>query len=224
MLMSKSTFKTACAGILLSLATAPALADVLYSHTPIDQGDGLSSNVGAGAQNADDLSFAAAVRIESLHWWGSYDGADIDDFVVRLFADDAGAPAANAFAQYAGISVAASATALTDIVGATVYEYAFQLPVPLDLAAGIYYLSITNETTQAYWYWLYGAGGDAVRWDRQADIDPWGAHASSADFALRVEGVVAQRTPLPEPGELALMAAGLAAMGGGARQRRGNGR
>ena len=204
--------KTALGGLALLLATTTAMADSLYSQAPIDGGDGRFSHFAAGTQNADNFVLSNPAVISDLRWWGSYDGTDTDNFLVRILANSAGSPGA-IVRSFTSPAVVRSATSLTDILGAEVYQYDFDL-TNFALTAGTYYVSVMNDTTAANWYWLFGTGGDSQSWSRGTDGDLW--TTGSDDFALTVFGIPqAVPTPAPEPATLGLLLAGFAAMGAG---------
>ncbi len=219
MSLKQISFKTSLSALALAFVTSTAMAGSLFSQAPIDGGDGGFSNVSAGAQNADGFTLSNAASITDLRWWGSYDTVDTDSFLIRILSNSAGSP--GAIKQSYTTTAPGAATSLTDIAGAVVYQYDFHLPSALALTAGNYYLSVSNETTTASWYWLFGGGGDSKSWNRAADGDPWALAAS--DFAILIEGEISSVPgTVPEPETLALLAIGWVALGAGraARKRR----
>lgn len=193
----------------LLVASASSQASVLFEQTPINGGDGLFSNESSGAYNAERFSLATASRITDIHWWGSYaSGVDDDHFNLRVLRDNAGSPGASVGGGvFLDVAVARAATVLTDVAGATVYEYALNLPSSLDLAAGSYYLDLTDETLNTNWFWLFGNDGDGQVWSGTSG-STW-SPAISGDFALRVGGDAFAAAP--EPGVLGLLLAALPA-------------
>lgn len=205
-------FKTALGGLALALVTTTTMADSLYSQAPIPDGDGRFSHFTAGAQNADNFVLSASATITDLRWWGSYDGVDTDNFLVRILSNSAGSPGTIS-QTYINPVVTRSSTSLTDIAGSDVYQYDLDV-LDFGLTAGTYYVSVMNDTTTANWYWLFGTGGDSQSWSRGTDVDPWAI--GSDDFALEILGTVRSvPTPTPEPETLVLLLMGFAAMGAG---------
>jgi len=196
----------ACFCIFISFPVTSALP---YQQSPIDQGDGYFSNASAGAQNADNFTFSSSVSLESITWWGSYDGADTDAFIVRILSDGGGTPG-SILQDYTPSSVSVSPTSLLDVANAPVYRYDYNLPSAISLLPSTYYLSITNETLNFSWYWLVGSGGDTTIWSRGDDSDPWIQHGT-ADVAFALNGTV-QTNSVPLPGTLVLFGIGLWSM------------
>jgi hypothetical protein len=181
-----------------------------YTQTPVDGGDGLFSNVSAGAQNADDFTVPSTERMDRLTWWGSYDAPDTDDFIVRIFTDSAASPN-TLLREYTTITVTATPTLLNTVNGTPIYQYDFALPDSLVLATGTFYLSVMNETQNNAWYWQMGAIGNSaptVMWSRQADGDPW-TQNYDGNLAFAIEATPTTPSPeLVEPETLLLFASG----------------
>lgn len=189
--------------------TETAHASSTYLQNAIVGGDAIFANSSSGAIIADNFNIASDVNLEALTWWGSYDTSDIDDFIIRLYDDNAGSPGAN-IQSYSGISVNSSTTLLFDISGAPVYRYDFGLPSPVSLTAGNYFLSITNETTQSGWYWLNGADGDNQQWALAANSITWES-LSINDLAFSVQ--YTETAVVPVPPAFVFMMSGLLVFG-----------
>ncbi len=191
------------AGIISVFALWDVSAAILLEQSPINGADAFLSNLSAGAQNADDFLLTEPAKIERISFWGSYDGIDSDDFVIRILSNDNGSPSAvGAFVQaYSLVAVSATLTALDDSAGSDVYQYDFDLPTPVSLMSGTYFLSVSNETQVAGWYWLLSqTGGNS--WSRAADGDAWTLNSSGpVDIAFRLEG---QTSVVPLPGAMVL--------------------
>ncbi|WP_195880824.1 hypothetical protein [Methylomonas albis] len=198
---------------LFKLLSVDAHASTTDAQTPIDGGDAIFANASSGAIIADNFSVASDFDFEALTWWGSYDTSDTDDFIIHLYGDAGGIPGASIY-SYSSTSVNASTTLLTDISGAPVYRYDFNLPSPVSLTAGNYFLSITNETTQSGWYWLNGSGGDNQQWALASDGITW-APASASDLAFSVQ--YTETAVVPVPPAFLLMMSGLLLVGRNAR-------
>jgi hypothetical protein len=202
----------------MALATGPASATVLYQQDPVGGGLGYYANLNSPQQMADDFNLSGAVLLESITWWGGYDGnVDIgdDDFLVRLYSSTTGT--GTVLQEYNAAPFTRTSTALADIAGNDVYQYDFVLPTSLSLSAGTRHLFVQNLGTSD-WFWLEGAPGNGTVMFRGEDTDDWTSY-DSADLALRIEGTPGQA---PEPSSLALLGvAGLSmALAGRRRKRR----
>jgi hypothetical protein len=189
-------------------------AAVSVQQTPITGGNAIFANASAGAVNADNFSLASATSLQSLSWWGSYDGADTDHFVVKIYANNSGVPG-SVLNTNSNISVSKTPSGINDSASAAVYRYDYSLPQTLALAAGSYFLSITNETSQHSWFWLTGSGGDSQHKALATNGNTWSLSVGS-DLAFTVTSTnpapAATSVPIPA-GFLVVMMASLAYLG-----------
>lgn len=183
-----------------------AQAGVTYAHNPSDGGDAFFSNTSAGAILAENFSVGKSFSLEALSWWGSYDSPEQDSFLFDIYSDAGGAPGTKVLAG-GSASVTRSSTSLTDFWGDDVFRYNYVLPTALSLAAGTYYLSVTNETSQSGWYWMTSSSGDGRQWS-STDGSVW-LPESFGDLAFSVQYTEAQVSAVPEPSTALLMVSGL---------------
>lgn len=162
---------------------------------------------------ADDFTLAADEVIRSVSWLGSYafDGTApaVDDFHIRFYADDAGAP--GALLQSFAVGDAASRAAVGMLGTFITYGYTADLGGGFAAAGGTTsWLMIANDTTgdNDNWYWAVqtGPGGNV-----QLSVDnggSWSATlvAAEANFILDNEKV-----SVPEPASFLLLGIGAAA-------------
>ncbi len=175
------------------LAAAGARADVLVTHALDPNGIAYFSNIAGHHQNAD-FAFGGNASVTGIRWWGTEleDDSDLGLFTVRLLLDLGG-------------DLALDATMPTVIqlkAPSGISQFDLDLSAsPLALPAGVFYLSIMNESTSTAWMWWSSTGGDGVSHSRQTDIDPWQPY-NDDDLALQLTGT---RNQLPEPGTGALL-------------------
>lgn len=185
---------------ILALVTSTASATVLYQQLPQDGGGGYYANTNFPQQMADDFTLGGAVSLQSMTWWGGYDGnvgGVDDDFLVRLYSGIAGT--GTVLQEFSSVSFTRTPTSLLDFSGSDIFQYDFALAAPLGLSSGTYYLFVQNLGASD-WFWQGANSGNGDLWFRGEDTDTW--TKAAGDLALRLEGTPAQ---VPEPSLLALL-------------------
>jgi hypothetical protein len=203
-------------GIALAAITSAAGAAVLYEQPPVDHGIGYFANSNTPQQIADDFTLGGSVSLQSITWWGGYDGnidAGDDDFLVRLYSGISGT--GTLLQEYTSAPFIRTTTSLLDGAGNSVYQYDFDLAAPLSLSGGSYYLFVENLGSSD-WFWLTGSAGNAQLWGRGDDSNTWTGY--SGNLAFRLNGTPTRA--VPEPGSLALLL--VAGAGFGLARRRGH--
>jgi hypothetical protein len=184
---------------------APDLVNAFFSDTMADH-----PFAGNPFQVADDFSFASAHSLTDVHWFGAYafeNTPGLDSFLIRIFPDDGGVPAADPIHEFAVGDGDRTDTGLIVAIAFNLYSYSALLPqTPLD--PGTYWLSIVNDLADADddWYWATSNDNAGNGRNRMADDDPWSPLDAELAFALTGDAAI------PEPGTLALVGAALAGL------------
>ena len=201
--------------VLLLCACLVAPVQAVYVQDPLDGGDAILTSF--GTESADDFVLAADAEVTGVRWWGSLDFPNFfaDTFNVRIYEDGGGVPNATPLAEYTGVGVTRTATALFDIVQAPVYQFDFLLPASLSLSAGTsYYLGLESTDQNGGFYWLQSA--DSVNdanffrtwFGPYPNVDPWAADVQTFDLAFELLGTSSR---VPEPASALLLPLGLIA-------------
>ena len=182
-------------GLLFGL-NSTASAEILVDQPYLAGGDSYLSKVAGGFENADSFSVSDTVNITSVMWWGT--DAGVDGFLIRL------GPNLGSWSSLTGI-VTKTATTDSDSDGRPIYE--FEQSVAHSLAAGTYFLSISQEADE--WYWTTGvqdsvSGHSGSFWTDQIWFDD-----DFNDFSFQLTGERQVQQSVPEPGVFVLMLIGM---------------
>jgi len=202
--------------LILSCLCTVARADPLVEQGP-DEVGGLRGE--APALFADNFVLGTGAEVGRVTWWGFYNVAGsartaVDDFTIRFFADDSGAPALIPFASYHVGDPGRIETSFVAATGANardIYRYEAAIPKTWIDGGATHYLSIQNSsggTADTPWWWATadGAGDDTWLLDPPVFGPDW-LHISFADTAFSLQ------EPVPEPSTwISLALAGLVAI------------
>lgn len=183
--------------ILLGIHPA-AISNPLVSQPYLAGGESYFSSVNSGFENADSFILPNTVSITSVVWWGT--DAGTDNFLVRL-----GSELGNWW-DLSG-TIAKTATANSDSFDRLIFQYTQQLDISHDLAAGSYFLSISQEEDE--WYWTTGALDNALGIAGSffgAESDWFDDDLNELSFQLIGQH---QTQSVPEPGLPALLFVGM---------------
>jgi hypothetical protein len=215
------------AGALLSvLVTVSRLdATTVYDNGgPKTSGTASASDFDAGTTGnqlaCDFILTAGGTTVSQVNWWGIYSAANTppaqDDFIVRIFADAGGVPAANPLNHYPVANAVNRTDSGLNFGSRDIYAFSAYIPATTLPAGTTFWLSVVNDTTadtDDNWAWVntFSITGNPNA-GRFNDGEAW--LASSSDFAFNLTDAV------PEPATVGLLA--LAAPAILRRRRRGN--
>lgn len=144
-------------------ATFPLLFSALPNRSNAFSSD-LDANGGANYESAESITFEYDVLIQQMHWWGSYLHArtlqaDADDFIVRIYEDADGMPAAYPMTTLHLPNAIRVGTGRTNRHDPTIFEFFYTAKIshPILLESDrTYWIAIVNNTandTDDGWYW-----------------------------------------------------------------------
>jgi len=157
---------------------------------------------------AENFSIAAATDITNIRFWSvqSLLADYLGDVFWAIYANSASLPGA---VVQGNTTAAITPTATGNSTGFGYAEYVFDIPVTFQLAAGNYWLGLSNSPlntvtpTEMLWSTTSVGNGSAAQY---LDAGNW--LDSGSELAFRLDGDVAG---IPEPATFILLTGGLAA-------------
>jgi len=193
------------------VAVAASIFDdaIVYEASP-DRFSAYNSDPDVSTFNADSFEISVAGDAFAFQWWGVYRNDDrrADDFFVLLYQDNGGQPGNVLF--FFNPEPAQVKTAKTGLLVKQLEEYRYHLdlPSPLHLEVGIYWLGIINDSSGGDWGWE-SAGTGAYELTGNAFSGPWFASTSFQDMVAYDVSRNLAFAIVPEPGTGTLLLAGL---------------
>ena len=213
----------------IALAGAGPANGTVFSQTfPIGPDvNGVSADRDS-AFSADDFVLSSDTTITGVNWRGIYFDTGgsastpqaLDAFGIAFYSDSAGTVGPLIQAFDLGNAVNRTDTGDTT-VGVPLLAYQADLGSGLNLSAGTYWLAIFNDTlvdTDDNWFWtMIAEGGNArLTGNFGAGAPDFSAGQGGSPFRtffeLTADTNGSGRTPVPEPGALAMIAGGLLAL------------
>ncbi len=200
------------AGITAMAAASSAMAGTDFVIQNPDQINGLFADSTGSSPNqrvADNFVSEASWSLEYISFWGGYFPINtpvVDSFTIEFYADVAGLPGGTAVHTTTLTNLVRTDTGI-DIFGVDEYRYDADFAAPVNLGAGTFWISITNNTgfgANGSWFWeTSSGGGNSSSWSPDGGTT-WNVQPNGLSMILG--GVI------PAPGAIALLGlAGIAA-------------
>ena len=168
-----------------------------------------------GGETVDDVTLATTTAVTGINWSGFYspgiaggDGivsAADDDFEIRIYADNGGAPGALLQTFPVGSAVNRTLGITRPFVGDTIQSFDYSANIDFTFNAGVtHWLSVLNNTagdTDDFSQSVILLGGNAY-----GDLNPNDGAFTFQGFELDFQLTT---TAIPEPGSVGILALGL---------------
>lgn len=202
------SLKKLVSAIAMSLGCISAQAAIVVNGGAPDQETGSYADAGNQySQTGAQFTLADAATINQMTWYGGYteNSAETDSFTMRIFSGGTtlGSPLSTV------LFGAASRSATGDSVSSfeyTEYVYTSSIFSNINLAAGTYFISLSNDDSGSdTWFWEGSSSGES---SGVASYDGSG-WKNPEIVGLAFQLLNSQTGSVPEPGSIALLGLGL---------------
>ncbi len=206
----KTTFYLAFFFFLSMQLNDIASGAILFENVLNSSGYGLRSNTGS-QQIADEFEIGTDSVVMSINFYGCYQDDllhEFENFDMIFYGDNGLYPSTSFIAEYYDVlpSVIVD-TGLDRELGGSINKYTIDLPSPLNVPVGMYYVAIRSDSS-INWVFLYSDHDEdnPYRYIRFSDTQRWSRSDTwwNNDFAFTLHG-----SQVPIPSAIWLLVSGL---------------